>query len=184
MAFSIGAISGAVVFLILSLTGRFKARFAQPDQALDLERECKLNSRDGFITTKAAHAKAQPVIGANQPALHVSSGQRQAVLESTVALLFGSTHFAINHIVFAVIVIVFYGLVQLLENQFLVPRIMGDAVDLPPGVVLIGIIAGAGAFGILGALLATPLIATGNLVFRYVYRKIIEAPPPPALEEE
>ncbi len=101
-----------------------------------------------------------------------------------LALLFGSTHFAINHLVFALIVVVFYGLVQLLENQLLVPRIMGDAVDLPPLVVLIGIIAGAGAFGIMGALLATPVIATGNLIFRYIYGKIIEAPPLPAPEED
>jgi len=101
-----------------------------------------------------------------------------------LALLFGSTHFTINHLLFALIVVVFYGLVQLLENQLLVPRIMGDAVDLPPLVVLIGIIAGAGAFGILGALLATPVIATGNLVFRYIYGKIVEAPPPPVPVED
>ena len=100
------------------------------------------------------------------------------------ALLFWSTYLPINNLIFALIVIGFYVLVQLLENQFLVPRIMGDAVDLPPLVVLIGTIAGAGAFGIMGALLATPVIATGNLVFRYVYRKVMEdyfVPPP---EEE
>jgi hypothetical protein len=62
---------------------------------------------------------------------------------------------------------------------------MGDAVDLPPLVVLIGTIAGAGAFGIMGALLATPVIATGNLVFRYIYRKIIEDQPvEPPIEEK
>jgi predicted PurR-regulated permease PerM len=94
-----------------------------------------------------------------------------------LALIFGSTHFALNNILFALLVVGFYVLVQLMENQLLVPRIMGDAVDLPTLVVLIGTIAGAGAFGILGALLATPVIATGNLVFRYIYRKILENPP-------
>jgi len=98
-----------------------------------------------------------------------------------LALLFGSSNLEINNLVFALLVIGFYALVQLMENQFLVPRIMGEAVDLPTLVVLIGTIAGAGAFGILGALLATPFIATGNLVFRYVYKKIMEdyfvAPP-------
>ena len=33
-----------------------------------------------------------------------------------------------------------YTLVQMVENQFLVPKIMGGAVDLPPLVVLIGVI--------------------------------------------
>lgn len=102
-----------------------------------------------------------------------------------LALLVGSTHLALDNLIFALIVVAFYVLVQLLENQLLVPRIMGDAVDLPPLVVLIGTIAGAGAYGIMGALLATPVIATGNLVFRYVYRKITEeAPTPPPAEQE
>jgi predicted PurR-regulated permease PerM len=102
-----------------------------------------------------------------------------------LALLFGSSHLAVSNLVFALIIVVFYVLVQLVENQYLVPNIMGDAVDLPPLVVLIGTIAGAGAFGIIGALLATPVIATGNLVFRYVYHKILENPPvPPPVEEK
>jgi len=102
-----------------------------------------------------------------------------------LALLFGSANFEINRLVFALIVVAFYVLVQLLENQLIVPKIMGDAVNLPTLVVLIGTIAGAGAFGILGALLATPAIATGNLVFRYIYAKIMEKPPlPPPVEEK
>ena len=104
-----------------------------------------------------------------------------AVPAVLIALLFGSTHLAVSHLIFALVVIGFYTLVQMLENQFLVPKIMGDAVDLPPLIVLIGVIAGAGAFGIMGALLATPIIATGKLIFRYIYGKIMEnalvAPP-------
>jgi predicted PurR-regulated permease PerM len=94
-----------------------------------------------------------------------------------LALFFGSTHLPINNLVFALLVVGFYVVVQMVENQVIVPRVMGNAVDLPSLVVLIGTIAGAGAFGILGALLATPFIATGNLVFRYVYRKILEEQP-------
>jgi predicted PurR-regulated permease PerM len=102
-----------------------------------------------------------------------------------LALLVGSTYLPVSNVVFALIVIGFYVLVQLVENQLIVPNLMGDAVDLPPLVVLIGTIAGAGAFGILGALLATPVIATGNLVFRYIYRKIVEdQPEPPPIEEK
>jgi len=52
-----------------------------------------------------------------------------------------------------------------------VPKIMGGAVDLPPLVVLIGVIAATGAFVTLGALLATPVIATGELIFRYIYSR-------------
>jgi len=102
-----------------------------------------------------------------------------------LALLFGSTHFAIIPIVFALLVLGLYVLIQFIENQFLVPKVMGDAVNLPPVIVLVGTIAGAMAFGVLGALLATPVIATGNIIFRYAYRKILEPPPlPPGPEPE
>jgi predicted PurR-regulated permease PerM len=100
-----------------------------------------------------------------------------AVPAVLVALLFGSTHLAVSHVVFALVVIAFYTLVQMVENQFLVPRIMGGAVDLPPLIVLIGVIAGSGAYGIMGALLATPVIATGKLIFRYIYEKIVDTAP-------
>ena len=52
-----------------------------------------------------------------------------AVPAVLIALLFGSTHLAFSHLTFALVVIGFYTLVQMLENQFLVPKIMGDAVD-------------------------------------------------------
>ena len=108
-----------------------------------------------------------------------------AIPAVVLALLVGSTYLPVSNLVFALIVVGFYVLVQLFENQLIVPNLMGDAVDLPPLVVLIGTIAGAGAFGILGALLATPVIATGNLVFRYIYRKIVEdQPEPPPVEEK
>ena len=104
-----------------------------------------------------------------------------AVPAVLVALLFGSVHLEVSHLVFALIIILFYTLVQMVENQFLVPKIMGGAVDLPPLVVLIGVIAATGAFGILGALLATPVIATGRLIFRYIYGKVMgDAIAPPA----
>jgi predicted PurR-regulated permease PerM len=109
----------------------------------------------------------------------------EAIPAVVLAFLFGSTHFDIQPLPFTLIVIAVYVGLQFVENQFLVPYVMGDAVDLPPLVVLIGALAGAMAFGILGALLATPVIATGNLVFRYTYRKILEPPPlPPPAEEE
>jgi len=101
-----------------------------------------------------------------------------------LALIFGSTYLPIDNLPFALLVVGFYVLIQFLENQFIVPYVMGDAVDLPPLIVLIGTLAGASAFGILGALLATPVIATGNLIFRYIYRKILEPPPIPVSLEQ
>lgn len=100
-----------------------------------------------------------------------------------VALLQGSTHFAINNLVFALIVIFFYWMVQNLENSIIVPKVLGDAVELPPLVVMTGVLVGASVGGILGALLATPVIASGKEIIQYIYHKMLDAEPFPAEEE-
>jgi predicted PurR-regulated permease PerM len=59
----------------------------------------------------------------------------------------------------AILVTVFYIILQILENNFIVPRIMEKAVGLNPIVIILGIIIGGKLLGILGALLAVPFIA-------------------------
>jgi len=102
-----------------------------------------------------------------------------------LALVFGSTRFiGMDPLVFALLVSLLYGLIQGLENQVLVPQILGDAVHLPPVVVLIGVVIFGDLFGILGILIATPTIATLAEVFDYLYGKILEGPPPPPDDEK
>jgi len=101
-----------------------------------------------------------------------------------LALIFGSAHIPVENWAFALIVIAFYVLVQVIENQLLVPYILGDAVDLPPLIVIIGVVIGGSAFGLLGVFLATPVISTGREVFMYLYDKILEPPPEPEIEED
>jgi predicted PurR-regulated permease PerM len=101
-----------------------------------------------------------------------------------LALFFGSSHLPVENWVFALIVIAFYVLVQAIENQLLVPYVLGDAVDLPPMIVLIGVLVGGSAFGLLGVFLATPVISSGREIFMYLYDKILEPPPEPETEED
>jgi predicted PurR-regulated permease PerM len=105
-----------------------------------------------------------------------------------LALFLGSTtsFLGLNQLepwFFALIVIGFYVLVQAIENQLLVPYVLGDAVDLPPLTVLIGVLVGGSAFGLLGIFLATPVISSGREIFMYLYDKILEPPPEPEIEE-
>jgi predicted PurR-regulated permease PerM len=101
-----------------------------------------------------------------------------------VALIQGSTYIGVSHWIFALIIIGFYVLVQQFENTFVVPRILGDAVNLHPLVVMLGVLIGANVAGILGALLAAPVIASGREIVRYLYQKILgEEPFPPEQEE-
>jgi predicted PurR-regulated permease PerM len=59
----------------------------------------------------------------------------------------------------AILVAVLYTAIQILENNFLVPRIMHRAVGLHPIIVILGIIIGGKLLGVLGALLAVPFIS-------------------------
>jgi predicted PurR-regulated permease PerM len=56
-----------------------------------------------------------------------------------------------------------YILIQQLENQFLVPRIMADAVGMPKVVILLAALAGGQIYGPIGILLAIPLISLVNI---------------------
>lgn len=52
-----------------------------------------------------------------------------------------------------------YVLVQQLENNLVVPQVMRRTVDLPPVVVIVALLLGAEAMGVVGAILAVPLAA-------------------------
>lgn len=54
---------------------------------------------------------------------------------------------------------------QQLENHVIAPLIVGEAVDLSPPTTLVAALMGASAFGVLGALLAIPLLGVAKAVF-------------------
>ncbi|HVA62548.1 MAG TPA: AI-2E family transporter [Terriglobales bacterium] len=56
-------------------------------------------------------------------------------------------------------VLIFFGLYQVVENAWLTPRIMRNAVDLPGLAVIVALAIGAALGGVLGALLAVPSAA-------------------------
>jgi predicted PurR-regulated permease PerM len=100
-----------------------------------------------------------------------------------VALLQGSTHWEVNNFIFALMVMGFYFLVQQVENNFIVPRVLGGAVKLHPLVIMGGVVVGTVVAGIAGALLAAPVMASIKEIISYLYAKILSQDPfPPALE--
>ncbi len=103
-----------------------------------------------------------------------------AIPAVVVALLQGSTYLDVNNVVFALIVIGLYVFVNALENNLIVPKVLGDAVDIHPLIIFIGVIVGATTWGILGALLAAPIIGSVKEIVSYLYRKVLgETPFPP-----
>nr|WP_296072036.1 AI-2E family transporter [uncultured Actinoplanes sp.] len=79
--------------------------------------------------------------------------------------------------VIALIVLGAVILVQQLEGHVLQPLIMGRAVAIHPLVVIVGIASGVVLAGIIGALIAVPLIAVLNTAIRRLSRRRPEVPP-------
>jgi predicted PurR-regulated permease PerM len=96
-----------------------------------------------------------------------------------IAFFQGSTLLNISNGWFAVLVIVVNTALQQLENNFLVPRILGQSLNLHPLVVLTAALIGAELGGILGILLAAPIIATLRVIAEYVYARLLDLPPFP-----
>jgi predicted PurR-regulated permease PerM len=105
-----------------------------------------------------------------------------AVPAVAVALVQGSLRFTdMSHLTFGLLVLVMYTLIQIVENNLIVPRVIGGALKLPAIVVLVGVVAGARYAGLMGAFLAAPTIASGLLVGQYALAKFRDQPAYPEL---
>jgi predicted PurR-regulated permease PerM len=99
------------------------------------------------------------------------------------ALLSGSTRWPeLENYWFALVVIGIYLLVVQLQANIIAPRVMGTAVNLRPAVILIGLMVGFQVGGLLGSLLAVPVIASIRDVGMYLWRKLIDVDPWPDAE--
>jgi len=92
-----------------------------------------------------------------------------------IALFQGSSWiFVGNNLAFTIFVIVVSFALQQLENAVLVPRILGHHLNLHPVAVLVAVIAGASLAGVLGILLASPVLATLREIVRYVAARMLD----------
>jgi predicted PurR-regulated permease PerM len=82
----------------------------------------------------------------------------------------------------AIAAAVLYTGIQQLENHILVPKVMGDAVELHPAVLIMALVVGGALFGIGGAILAAPTVAAGRDLYRYGFHRFGGQPPTEARE--
>jgi predicted PurR-regulated permease PerM len=82
----------------------------------------------------------------------------------------------------AVAAAVLYTAIQQLENHILVPKVMGDAIELHPAVMILSLVVGGALFGIGGAILAAPTVAAGRDLYRYGFHRFGGNAPADALE--
>jgi predicted PurR-regulated permease PerM len=79
---------------------------------------------------------------------------------------------AIHSPITALWVGLFYVGVHQLEGHVVVPRVMGQALGAHPLLVIFALVAGAELYGILGAILALPLLAMGREIALFLRKRI------------
>ena len=74
-------------------------------------------------------------------------------------------------------VIVFYIIVQQLDSHLIMPKVMGHVIKVHPVAIIAGVLIGGHLFGILGMMIAVPVLAVLQVVIRhmwfYDYYKVI-----------
>jgi predicted PurR-regulated permease PerM len=99
-----------------------------------------------------------------------------------VALFQDSNWFGVDPFTHGLMVMGVGILIQQVENNVFVPRIMGGSLNLHPVIVMIGALMGGSLAGILGVMLSAPILATGQILVQYTWHKMLDLPPfpPPA----
>jgi predicted PurR-regulated permease PerM len=94
----------------------------------------------------------------------------------------GSTIFGINPLAYTGIVLVISVIIDQVFSSLVAPRIMAQKLNVHPAFVLIAAIIAASLLGVVGVILAAPLLATLQLFGTYILRKMLDRDPWP--EEE
>lgn len=72
-------------------------------------------------------------------------------------------------------VLAVFVIVQSVEGYYLTPKLLGESLNLHPLVVLLGLVIGGNLFGLLGIILAVPVIAAATVILRFLEAHIYQA---------
>ncbi|HPH96672.1 MAG TPA: AI-2E family transporter [Anaerolineaceae bacterium] len=96
---------------------------------------------------------------------------------ATVCIFQGYTPFGLTPVTHAAVVVVFALLLDYLIDSFIATAIMSGTLKIHPAAMLIAALAGAAILGMVGVLLATPVLATIKLIFEYILNKLLDRDP-------
>jgi predicted PurR-regulated permease PerM len=92
-------------------------------------------------------------------------------IASLLAFFLGSTWIPIQNWVFIIGLHLFF---EQFDLNYLIPRIIGRSVHLPPLVVILGIVSAALLAGVLAIPLAAPTIASARIIGRYIFANLLD----------
>jgi len=80
--------------------------------------------------------------------------------------------FSSGGIATALVIIALFLVIDLLENHFLAPRIIGEKVGVHPAILIVSMLMLGRAFGLPGVIFAAPATAIARDVYLYVHRRL------------
>ena len=89
----------------------------------------------------------------------------------------GGNPFGFSPLIYTIAVIIVALIIDQVFDNLVAPRIMANTLKVHPAFVLIAAIIAANLIGILGIIIAAPLLATMQLVGRYTMRKLVDKDP-------
>lgn len=98
-------------------------------------------------------------------------------IAASVALFQTSTPFGWSNPTLALAVVVAYTVLRQIEDQLVVPNLVGPLVDLHPLLVLFALFAGGKLAGFTGLIIAVPAAAALKIIAIYLYEKIWDEQP-------
>jgi predicted PurR-regulated permease PerM len=90
--------------------------------------------------------------------------------------------FNLPDLTYTLIVLVIALVIDQIFDNIINPRIMSNALKVHPAAVLVAAIIAANLFGILGVVVAAPILATAALLWNYIMRKMLDLDPFPEKE--
>jgi predicted PurR-regulated permease PerM len=91
--------------------------------------------------------------------------------------------FGFTPLTYTIVAIIVALLIDQVFDNLVAPRVMADRLKVHPAFVLIAAIIAANLIGLLGIIIAAPLLATLQLVGRYTLRKLLDQNPWPPEED-
>jgi len=106
------------------------------------------------------------------------------IVAGLVAFFSPSNYFGLQPVHYTILVLVSIFVLDQVFDNLVSPRFMGKALGVHPAAVLIAAIIAANLIGIIGLLLAAPVLATLQVLSRYVIRKMFDLDPWPEVPEK
>lgn len=102
-----------------------------------------------------------------------------AGIAMTVALFQPAVPFGLSNLGLAAVLGLIYLVLRMIEENIILPQVMGPLVTLHPAVVIFALLAGGALMGPFGLFISIPVAAVVRIMLAYLYRKVTDQAEPP-----